>query len=259
MHGSPSCRLEVDADHDRSAARGIRLAGIDRPGFGRSEPDPFTFASVASDAATVADALGADRFAVFGQSSGVGYAIAAGALLGDRVTAIATNGGGAPFEPGTKRWGRLQEIEQRGVKLVGVDDTEAERLLAEADKATVAQLELTDDQIAAAWTAMVGPADQRVLRSALGVLLPRLLREALRQGQVGWARDNLVRMARWDFDLGAVRCPATIWIGEQDEGNLESAEWLAARVPGATMRLVPDAGHFLAFERWDKVLDSLGL
>jgi pimeloyl-ACP methyl ester carboxylesterase len=259
MHGSPSSRLDIDAVHEPSARRGVTLAGVDRPGYGRSDPIAFTFETIASDVAAVADALGAERFAVFGQSTGVAHAVAVAALLPDRVTALATAGGSAPFEPGTKRWERLSEIERRGVALVGVDDAEAERLLAEPDKAFVALLDLPDDEIAASWAKMAGPADQRVLQAGFGELLPRSFREALRQGQGGWARDNVVWMANWAFDRAAIRCPATFWIGEQDKGNVEGGEWLASEVPHGTLRLIPDAGHFVAFERWDEVLDSLAV
>jgi len=71
------------------------------------------------------------------------------------------------------------------------------------------------------------------------------------------ARDNLVRMPRWDFDFGAITAPATIWSGLQDTGNVEGARWVAGHVQGAVLRELPDRGHFVAFELWDEVLDSL--
>jgi pimeloyl-ACP methyl ester carboxylesterase len=259
MHGSPSSRLDVDYMHERSERRGIQLVGIDRPGYGLSEPMAFTFTSVARDVGAVADALGSPEFAVFGQSSGVGYSLATAAELRNRVSAVATAGGGMPFRPGTGQWEQLSEGEKQGVLLAGTDDAEAERLLAEADLPTVEQLRLRDDEIASAWMAILSPADQRVLAAGFGRLIGPTLRECLRQGQVGWARDNLVRMPRWDFDLGAIECPATIWVGEQDKGNVEGANWLSHQVPGAVLRDLPDQGHFVAFELWDEVLDSLSV
>jgi len=55
LHGSPSSRLDVDYMHARSERRGVRLVGIDRPGYGLSTPTAFTFASVARDVAVVAE------------------------------------------------------------------------------------------------------------------------------------------------------------------------------------------------------------
>ncbi len=258
-HGAPSSRLDVDFLHERSERRGVRLAGMDRPGIGLSTAMPFTFESVAHDAGFVADALEAPRFAVFGQSSGVPYAVATAAFLPERVTAVATGGGMMPFLPGRPEFASLSEGEQRGVSLAGIDDAEAERLLAEADRPTVDQLKLTDTEIEAAWMAHLSPADQRVFSAGFGRLMGPTMRQALRQGQVGWARDNLVRMPRWQFDLGSVAAPATIWIGDEDTGNVEGARWLAGEVPKAVLRELPDHGHLIAFELWTQVLDSLGV
>jgi pimeloyl-ACP methyl ester carboxylesterase len=51
----------------------------------------------AADVAAVADALGIERFAVFGHSSGGSHALACGALLPDRVVAVVSAAGLAPF------------------------------------------------------------------------------------------------------------------------------------------------------------------
>jgi pimeloyl-ACP methyl ester carboxylesterase len=260
MHGAPSSRLDVDYLHTRSARRGVRVAGIDRPGFGGSTYQRFDFASVAADAVAVADYLGVLDFAVMGMSAGVGYALATAAAHPERVSAVATAGGGAPNEPSTKRWQGLSVGEQRGAALVGIDDDEAERLLAEDDKRHVELLSLDDAGLEAAWYELMVPADKRVFETdGFGQLFVASVREALRQGQAGWARDNVVRTARWDFDLREIRCPATFWLGGQDTGNLEGGEWLAARIPHGTLRVVPDHGHLVAFERWDEMLDSLAV
>ena len=61
----------------------------DRPGYGGSTPAPGRdIASAASYTARVADALGIDRFATMGHSSGGTHALACGALLPDRVSRV---------------------------------------------------------------------------------------------------------------------------------------------------------------------------
>jgi len=259
LHGSPSSRLDVDFMHERSRRRGVRLVGNDRPGYGLSTPMPFTFATVARDVAFVADAFDAPTFAVIGQSSGAPYALATAAELPDRVTAVAEAGGGKPFPPGSDQFQRLSDGEQQGIVLAGSDDAEAERLLAEADLPFVEMAQLSDEEIEAQWMSMLAPADQRVMRAGFGKLIGPTMREALRQGQTGWARDNLVRMPHWDFELAAITAPATIWSGLQDTGNVEGARWVADQIPGAVLRELPDHGHFVAFELWDDILDRLGV
>lgn len=68
---------------------GIRLIIVERPGIGRSDPDPsMTLESIAADIAALADHLGLSRFALSGRSSGTPFTLAAAAHLGDRITRV---------------------------------------------------------------------------------------------------------------------------------------------------------------------------
>ena len=73
-----------------TAARPRSPAGTSRP--------------AAADTAAVADALGIDRLAVMGHSGGGPHAIACGALLADRVIAVVSTAGLAPFEAEGLDW-----------------------------------------------------------------------------------------------------------------------------------------------------------
>jgi pimeloyl-ACP methyl ester carboxylesterase len=257
LHGAPSSRLDVDVLHERSRDRGVRVAALDRPGFGGSSIAPFTFASVADDVAAVVEHLGVDRAPVVGQSTGAAYALAAGALRGDRVSAVATGGAGAPFSPDEPWWAQLSEAERVGVLLIGTDDDEAQRLLAEADLPYVRALDADDEGLLAFWHAHLAPADQRYCDHGFGRYLVPSVRESLRAGQAGWARDNLVRMGPWAFDPSTVSVPTTVWVGEQD--YVPTSAWVHAMVPRSVLRVLVDRGHFAIFEEWDAVLDDLGL
>jgi pimeloyl-ACP methyl ester carboxylesterase len=258
LHGAPSSRLDVDWVDTRAADRGIRLISFDRPGYGGSDYVDYTFATVAADVAAVADGLGAAQVYVVGQSAGAAYALATAALQPDRVIGVCASGGGAPFTPDQPWWGQLSEREQRGVQLLGVDDAEASRLLADADRPFMDALDEDDAGLLAFWRDVCAPPDQRLLDTDFGprTLVPSV-RESLRQGQQGWARDNVVRMGEWPFDLGAIRCPVLVWYGEAD--HWEPGKWLVERIPTSTLRLVADQGHFSAFVSWDDVLDDLGV
>src|SRR5687768_7550704 len=85
-HGGPGSRLEPAYVAPAAAAAGLRLVGIDRPGYGLSTPEPGrTIGGWVAEALTVADHLGIDRFATVGISTGGAYALAAAALAPDRV------------------------------------------------------------------------------------------------------------------------------------------------------------------------------
>lgn len=88
-HGGPGSRLEplwLDSD---AAGAGLRVIGFDRPGYGWSDPLPGrSIRDVVDDMLVIADALSLDRFATVGCSTGGAYAIAAAALVPDRVLAV---------------------------------------------------------------------------------------------------------------------------------------------------------------------------
>src|SRR5688500_15991172 len=89
-HGGLACRLDVAAADDVAVEAGVRLISPDRPGVGRSDPDPGrTILSWASDVEELLDGIGIDRFAVMGWSMGGQYAAAVGHALGHRVNGVA--------------------------------------------------------------------------------------------------------------------------------------------------------------------------
>jgi pimeloyl-ACP methyl ester carboxylesterase len=258
LHGAPSSRLDVNGLHEQSAARGVQLVSVDRPGYGGSAYDDYTFTTVADDVIAVVDHARTDSAFLVGQSAGAAYALATAALHPDRITAVCAAGGGAPFAPDQEWWGQLSESEQEGVQLLGVDDARASQLLADADRPFMDALDEDDAGLLAFWRSVCGPADQRLLDTDFGpnILVPSV-RESLRQGQQGWARDNVVRMGSWSFDLAAIRCPALILYGEED--HWQPGEWVVERCPTARLQRWPDLGHFAVFEHWDRVLDELAV
>src|SRR5215212_10064165 len=87
-HGTPGSRLARHPDPEIYERHGVRAVAYDRPGYGRSDPQPGrSVADATADVAAIADELGFDRFAVVGGSGGAPHALACGALLGDRAVA----------------------------------------------------------------------------------------------------------------------------------------------------------------------------
>ncbi|MFE2526881.1 alpha/beta fold hydrolase [Streptomyces sp. NPDC059382] len=71
----------------------------ERPADGRrARPRHRTAASAVADVRAFADALGIDRFAVMGRSGGGPHALACAAPLADRVLAVVSVAGSAPFD-----------------------------------------------------------------------------------------------------------------------------------------------------------------
>ena len=85
-HGGPGSRIEPAHLAAQAAQAGLRIIGIDRPGYGLSTPMPGrTIARWVPEALAVADHLGIGQFAVVGTSTGGAYALA---LTPDRVLGV---------------------------------------------------------------------------------------------------------------------------------------------------------------------------
>lgn len=98
QHGTPQTGRLITPLASAAAARGIRLISCARPGYPGSSPVPErSVADAAAAALAVADALGIDRFATAGASGGGPHALACAALAPERVNAVVTLAGIAPF------------------------------------------------------------------------------------------------------------------------------------------------------------------
>ena len=110
LHGTPGSRLEVGIPAARRAAEdlGVRLIALDRPGVGLSLFRRFSISGYPRLVRGFAAALGLERFAVTGVSSGGKYACACAWGLPDLVTrAVLASSTCSPDLPGAKAtWSR---------------------------------------------------------------------------------------------------------------------------------------------------------
>src|SRR5262245_58053417 len=91
----PSSRIQFP-DPAAASEMGVRVITVDRPGSGRSDPQPgHRIADWAADVLALADALELRRFGVFAWSAGAPYVLACAALIPDRLTGAAITSSGA--------------------------------------------------------------------------------------------------------------------------------------------------------------------
>jgi pimeloyl-ACP methyl ester carboxylesterase len=205
--GTPTSRL-IFPLHDEAASRhGVRLVSYDRPGYGGSTPRPGrTAAGSADDVRAIADALGLERFGLWGFSGGGPFVLGAAAGLGERVTGAVVLASPA-FSLGVE-----EDYDAAREELLG---------------------QTADD-----WRAALAPEHAAFAEFAI-----ETLRIALADGPEGWQEDEAA-MADWGFELESISTPVRIRHGGADKAvPVEHGELLGSRIPGSELLVDDEDGH----------------
>ncbi|MGZ4168975.1 MAG: alpha/beta fold hydrolase [Solirubrobacteraceae bacterium] len=259
LHGTPGSRLSRHPDEEVYRRAGVRAITYDRAGYGLSTRLPGrSIAHAAADVATIADALGIDRFAVTGGSGGAPHALACGALLPGRVIRCASVVGPAPYGPGglgRDDWlrgmveGNVREFEW---SLAGEDalrpklEQETREMLANLGKEQ-------ENPLGEAYE--VSQSDLEMLtRGGVREMLDSSFREGCEQSIDGFVDDDLSITMPWGFDVAAITVPVAVWYGLQDTlVPAPHGEWLARTIPDPQV-VILDGGHFAIYDRLDELL-----
>jgi pimeloyl-ACP methyl ester carboxylesterase len=243
LHGMPGSRLLEEPSCADAQSRGIRLIGYDRPGYGGSTPQPGrSFADCAADVRTIADALGYDRFGVWGISGGGPHALACAALLPDRAVAVGVLASSAPFgAEGLDYTAGMGDANADDVALF-LDDPVAAREKSRADRLEL--LEATPQDLYRIYASLLSPVDAAVFSQEMAEYFVRCNLDGLAQGDEGWWDDAVAHMEPWGFDLADIRVPVQLWHGRHDQFvPFSHGEWLAQRIPGVDAHLTDVDGH----------------
>jgi pimeloyl-ACP methyl ester carboxylesterase len=258
-HGTPSSGLPFAVPVREAAERGLRHVTYSRPGYGDSTRDEGrSVAHCAADVGAIADALGADAFYTYGGSGGGPHTLACGALLPDRVKAVASIAGVVPWGAEgidfLEGMGEDNHVEfgaaLGGPETLGVWMDEHAR-----DTAEVASKE----DLLKAFGDLVSAVDRAALSGEFAEHMVQNERLALAGGYWGWYDDDLAFTRDWGFDPAEITVPVSIWQGRQDRFvPFTHGEWLAAHVPGARAHLSDEHGHLsLALASFGQILDDL--
>jgi pimeloyl-ACP methyl ester carboxylesterase len=240
-HGTPNVGPPPAPLVEGPAGHGIRWISYDRPGYGGSTRNPGrTVATTVADDLAVADALGVDRFAAFGHSSGGVLALAAAAALGDRVLGALC---GAALAP----------LTAEGIDWFAGMHAGGEREL----RAAVTGREALEEELARSEfdPAMFTDGDLRALETDWA-WLDGVASHGMDAGPGGMVDDDLALVADWGVDLAAVTAPVILLHGDADRiAPVAHARWLADRVPGAELVVRPGDGHIAVLQG---AADALG-
>jgi pimeloyl-ACP methyl ester carboxylesterase len=248
LHGFLGSRLEPGAI-DR---RYVNIIGLDRPGYGRSDPQRQgpSLAAFGRDVRDGLDRLGVGRCVLAGASAGAPYALAAALALGPRVPKLVLVAGvGGPdvltrtrgtadviVRLAAERWGagRILHGWFRMARRTGLDRT------------------------------LLGLAVTSELRSLArhglsGSFVHERLLQSLRTGNDRWLRgvaaDARLLTRPWDVDPAALQTDTLVLHGTDDPAvPVEHAHWYAARLPRARLEILPGERHLsLCFASTDTI------
>lgn len=244
QHGTPNLGSPPEPLFAAADRLGLRWVSFDRPGYGGSDVAPGrTIASIADDAAAVADALGIGRFAVAGYSGGGSCALGCAAVLGDRVRAVLSLAAIAPYGADGLDW--FAGMIPSGVAALGT---------AAAGREVRAALEASGFAYDCEFT----QADLAVFKGPRG-WLGKVSEPALAAGPYGQIDDDVSCTHDWGCDPADISAPVLLMHGTDDRViPAAHGSWLAARCPAAELRLIPGDSHFTIVTRAEEGLEWLG-
>jgi pimeloyl-ACP methyl ester carboxylesterase len=255
-HSAPGSG-SFDPDPEATTAAGVRLIGVDRPGYGGSAPvkDGFATIGLAADdaAAVLADLLPPGATAgVAGWSAGGRVALALAARLPELVGRVGVIAAPAPDEevPWYGDENRAMVDALRGLPPADVTArlaTMFEGLLAGAGDEALLGL------------AGVADADADVLTASVRERLRAMLGAATAQGVTGMVADLAgYTLADWGFTPSQITADVLLVYGADDERVPPAhGEWFRDRLPSAELQLWPGVGHLVVVPAWGRVLEHL--
>jgi pimeloyl-ACP methyl ester carboxylesterase len=248
---------EFDPDPEVTAAHGVRLITLDRPGYGGSDPAGDEFASVGlvtGDAvAVLEDVLDPGATAgVIGWSAGGRVALSVAACRPDLVSRVTVIGTPAPDDQVS--W--IPEENKAAIEaLRGASAADAHAAFTAAMGPMVESL-AGDDRFAVLG---VSDADAAVVaRPGVADRLRRMVDETFAQGATGMVEDVAgYTLQPWGFEPSDVAADVLLGYGADDLLGEPHGRWWQQALPKARLEMVPDVGHMVVVPFWGRALEHV--
>ena len=250
FHGIPGSRLDFHQPFNRPAldGAGVRIIGIDRPGYGGSDfQRRRRYTDWPDDVATVADALGIDRFGIVAYSGGGPYAVGCAVGLPDRVTSVGVVSGDGPAEMPNFRDG-MGKTDALMIRIARWASPVGRLAINQARR----QAERAPEKFSGQFDKELSPPDVAVHREAgMREAVRVAFLESTRHGARGIIEDYRIWSAPTGLDYTKVHCPARLWHGDADAVvPVHHASYVAALIPDAELEVMPGVGHLHTAARW---------
>jgi pimeloyl-ACP methyl ester carboxylesterase len=253
FQGTPSSRL-LHPDAAITAALGVRLIVLDRPGFGQSDFQAGrTLLDWPGDVLEVAGLLSIGRFAVVGVSGGGPYVAACAYKIAQRLTAAAMVSSMGPVDaPGATEG--LPPVRRAGAAVARRAPSLLRPLMW-----LLQNPGRNPDQFLRRYTAHNREPDRELLeRPDFSGMLKASYAESARNGIRGFAWEVRIVSRPWGFRLEDIPMEILLWHGEEDSSTpVAMARQMASAIPNCHATFLPQEGHFLLFTHWQEILAAL--
>ncbi len=257
MHGTPGARRQIPFEARVYAEQqGLRIIGVDRPGIGSSTSHLYpNLADWTADLEILLDTLGIDTCRLIGLSGGGPYALAAGALLPQRVHGLGVLGGVAPTVGDDSVDGGIIQLAVRLAPWLvlarvplGIALTGAIRVVKPL---AGPGLDL--------YAAVQPPGDKKLLSRPefKAMFLDDLLNGS--RFQTTAPLNDLVLFTRdWGFSLADVAVPVRWWHGDADHiVPLAHGQHVVGRLSDATLSVIDGESHLGGLGIAEEVISAL--
>ena len=257
FHGTASSRLEVLLLKEFANSAGLKIIGIDRPGYGLSTFCPRTnLQDFNSDVNSLTDHLGFDRFGVLGWSGGGAFALAYLACNPERVTTAVIAGAPAlPFDVSNAHNMPLARFIMKTpfVGLFAMKRMRSQVLKANGDIPAFLRSGQGRQMLHAC-----SKSDLKFFSNASWMtLMYQSMAEAFRQddGVKAVLTEHQSFMKPWPFSFSKIPAGKLfIWHGSEDKTcRVANAELIVKSVKGSQLEIFEGEGHCVMFDNFGKL------
>jgi pimeloyl-ACP methyl ester carboxylesterase len=256
FHGIPGSRSDLERSFGRDvlAGSGVRVIGVDRPGFGASDFQPNRrFDDWPADVAAVADHLGIERFGILGYSGGGPYVVACAHALPGRLTFAGIVSGDGPAETPRFRDG-MGKTDAIMTRLARLAPPVARLAISQAVK----QAERSPEKFSRSFDKELSPPDLEIHKDPdTREAIREIFLESTRRGPAGVVHDYRIWARPSGLPFEAVEIPVRVWHGDSDGiVPMHHAEYVVGRLANAELTVLPGVGHLHTLERWREFISA---
>ncbi|WP_299668568.1 alpha/beta hydrolase [uncultured Ruegeria sp.] len=256
FHGLPGSRLAWGFLPGNPFPSGMRIIAPDRPGYGRSSPNPGrSLLDWTEDVKALVERLRIDRFHVVGVSGGGPGALACASALPDLIPCVGVVAGAAPTNA-PRVFDGMSSVNKFFMRLAA----SAPAISALNTRFIAWVVRRNPGRYIEMMQRKVHEVDRAILAdSNIRDMLVEDFAEALRPGGQGMVDDMATNHGQpWGFRLNDIRTKVVFWYGALDHSvSPAMGRYLADQVPNSDFHLVEEAGHLWPLVHLIEILEDV--